>query len=367
MKNLLELKKDDIVISDWLSPDEKYCIFLDELYDVKNKKKLGDIWENFDNFKFFIRYSTSKSSLPNEIKESIFETLNKNLITESSKKNILENKILFQKILNENFFGEFVDWAKEQGKSSVEGFKEFLSTVKGGVSDYYEKIGNLEFKEAFNIISKGILYLAKKIRDALYHPVGLVLDAILVATGVGKALQWIPWAIVVALDLYEIATNDYEEPFWLKLLFTLFDAVGLVTTGAVAKGLRIGLKGITKIDDVAKVAAKNPQVKKIFQRIPEILKNISPKLEGAVKYLSKRFPKGANFIKRMLQKVDVFINKLTKTFGPLFSKTALGTAAMATGTLYGFEKLIASFGGSSTLTDEDINLLANYELEFEDL
>ena len=60
MENLLELRNNDIVISDWLSPDEKYCIFLDELYDVKNKKKLGNIWENFDNFKFFIRYSTSE-------------------------------------------------------------------------------------------------------------------------------------------------------------------------------------------------------------------------------------------------------------------------------------------------------------------
>ena len=34
----------DFVISDWLSPDEKYVIFLDELYDIQNKTKLGNIW-----------------------------------------------------------------------------------------------------------------------------------------------------------------------------------------------------------------------------------------------------------------------------------------------------------------------------------
>jgi hypothetical protein len=39
---------ENIVITDWLSPDERYMIFLDELYDIKNKTKLGDIWSNPD-------------------------------------------------------------------------------------------------------------------------------------------------------------------------------------------------------------------------------------------------------------------------------------------------------------------------------
>ena len=28
---------DNVVVRDWLSPDEKYLIFLDELYDLENK------------------------------------------------------------------------------------------------------------------------------------------------------------------------------------------------------------------------------------------------------------------------------------------------------------------------------------------
>lgn len=355
-----------IVISDWLSPDERYCIFLDELYDLKNKKRIGDIWENFENFKFFIRYSTSVSDLSKDIKESIYETLNTNVLTESSRKDISLNKQFFATIINEGMFSDFAKWAYETGKSSVDGFKEFLSTVKGGVGDFVDNISNGEWKEAFSIINKGILYLARKIRDALYHPVGLILDAILVATGVGKALQWIPWAIVVALDLYEIITGDYEEEWWLKLLFTLFDVVGLVTTGAAAKGLRIGLKGVTKIDDVAKVAAKNPQVKKIFQRIPDMLKNISPKLESAAKYLTKRFPKGTNLIKKVLGYVDKFINKVMKTFGKLFSTKALTTGLGTAVALYGFEKLMHNvIGGGPSLSDEEVDLIANYDLSFD--
>ena len=38
----------DTLIVDCLSPDEKYVVFLDELYDIENKTKLGNIWENFD-------------------------------------------------------------------------------------------------------------------------------------------------------------------------------------------------------------------------------------------------------------------------------------------------------------------------------
>ena len=60
IKNLYETPTSlDFVISNWLSPDEKYVIFLDELYNIESKTKLGNIWENFDNFKFFIKHSFS--------------------------------------------------------------------------------------------------------------------------------------------------------------------------------------------------------------------------------------------------------------------------------------------------------------------
>ena len=52
----------DYVITDWVSPDEKYIIFLDELFDIENKTKLGNVWENFDNFKFFLRHSFEVST-----------------------------------------------------------------------------------------------------------------------------------------------------------------------------------------------------------------------------------------------------------------------------------------------------------------
>ena len=61
-----------VVITDWVSPDNKYVILLDELYDLHSKKNLGDIWENFDNFKLFISHSFNvANNVPQQIKENI--------------------------------------------------------------------------------------------------------------------------------------------------------------------------------------------------------------------------------------------------------------------------------------------------------
>ena len=75
----------DFVISDWVSPDDKYVIFLDNLIDVQNKKLIGNIWENFDNFKLFLRHSfESSNKVSNIIKESIINDINNLVITEST-------------------------------------------------------------------------------------------------------------------------------------------------------------------------------------------------------------------------------------------------------------------------------------------
>lgn len=315
----------DIVITNWLSPDDRYCIFLDELYDVKNSKKLGSIWEsNLENFKFFIRYSTSVSDLKQDIRESINKSLNNNLIVESYDIGSLKENIKI--LISENWFTDAYDYVA--GKAS-----DAMDWVKSKVPDVLSWIGN------------GIIYLARKLRDAMYSTVGIVVDAILVATGVGKTVQWIPWAILVALDIYEITSGDYEEALWMKILFTLIDVVGLVTAGALAKGLRLGLKGATKMVEVTGIILKNPKFSKIFSSMPQTLKKISPKLKTAVEYLVTKFPTGSNFIKSILNKVDDFINLALKDFGKLFSKTAVVAGGVTYGAIKGFEALIGPEDG----------------------
>ena len=308
----------NIVITDWLSPDEKYCIFLDELYDIKNKKKLGDIWENsLENLKFFIRYSTSVSDLKKEIKESIYISLNKNLIVESYDIGLLKENI--KTLISENWFSDAADWVSDKASDAMD-------WVKSTVPDVLTWVG------------QGALFLSRKLREAMYTSAGLIIDAILVATGIGKTVQWIPWAIIVGLDIYEIFSGDYEKPFFEQLLFTLFDVLALLTTGALAKGLRLTFKGAKKMKEVSSLIMKNPKYKSIFTKIPEYLGKLSPKLKTAIKYLKNKFPKGADLITKALTKVDDFINLVYKEFGKLFSTDAIVAGSATAGIIHGVKK-----------------------------
>lgn len=339
----------NIVITDWLSPDEKYCIFLDELYDIKNKKKLGDIWENsLENLKFFIRYSTSVSDLKKEIKESIYISLNNNLIVESYDIGLLKENI--KTLISEDWFSDATDWVSDKASDAMDVHRAAMDLVKSKVPD------------VLTWVRQGVLFLARKLREAMYSTAGIIVDAILVATGIGKSVQWIPWAIILSLDIYELFSNDYEEPLWQKILFTLFDALALVTTGALAKGLRIGLKGATNMKQVSSLIMKNPKYRSIFAKIPEYLGKISPKLRQAIKYIKSKYPKGADLITKSLNKIDDFINLVYKEFGKVFSKPGLTAGATAAGIVYGMKKI----GGDGIDTEEAINQIKEVPMDFED-
>ena len=54
---------DNVIITDWLSPDERYVIFLDELFDLNEKKSYGNIWEDVSNLVVFLEH-TYRTSIP---------------------------------------------------------------------------------------------------------------------------------------------------------------------------------------------------------------------------------------------------------------------------------------------------------------
>jgi hypothetical protein len=331
-----KIVNEEIVITDWLSPDEKYIIFLDELYDIKNKKKLGNIWENFENLKFFLRYSFNNSNLDKTLKEEINTEINNLLLIETiSNIDLIKNDL--KELLNEGLWSSFKKWAVETGKSSWEGFKEFGKTVYKGSTELFDKISKGEWKQVFSIIGKGVLYLARKLRSAMYHPIGLILDAILVATGIGKSVQWIPWAIVVALDVYEMISGNYEEqlPMWQRLLFLGVDILGLVFAGAMAKGAKVAVKGavggLKTTEDVAVAVSKNPTFKNILTRIGEGLSKVPGKLGEAASYLSAKFPAGSNFIKGILGKIGKFIKGIADFISKALHVVAPGSSKLSKG------------------------------------
>ncbi len=375
----------DIVIIEWLSPKDDFVIFLDELIDVKNKISLGNIWENFDNFKFFLKHSfeTSKN-VPSTIKESVLDSINNLLITESTQDYTMLKPFVKQ-FINEEGFGDWVgkqgskigNWVKEKGVEAYQGTKDFVKKSAKGVYDFGKNIAKGDFAAAFSIIKKGVLYVARKVRAAMYHPVGMVLDAILIATGIGKSVQWIPWAIVVALDIYEVATGNFEnpnEPVWMKVLFILCDILGLVFAGGVALATRKSVQALTtgtkELAVAGEMISKSSTLKSALKSSGDALKKLPDLIKKAIKFLKGKSPSIGGWIEGIAKSLSSFIQKisgwLTKlgesgakaTQGLTTSqklsagaKSGVKTAATVTGLDYGFKKGMQIYQGKS---DQDV-------------
>lgn len=355
---------ESIVITDWLSPDEKYCIFLDELYDIEKKEKMGNVWENFDNFKFFLKHSFEVSqNIPQQIKEDVLTSLNSFVITESTQ-NLTPLKPIFKELLNEDL-GDWVsgasEWLKDTAVSTYKGLTDFVSTSYEGVKKLIGGISKGEWSEVLNLLKKGALWVTRKIRQALYSPVGLILDAILVATGIGKAAPFVLWGIVVALDIYELISGNYEdkeESFLSRLFFTGVDIVGMVVAGAAAKSSRVLLGGIfkkygTSTEGLAKAAKVNPTFKGTLEKMATSAQNASGVMGRVTSFLSKKSPMLFKFVSSIIGGLTKFVKKIIETIGKILGapgraiEKTLGGGKLAKGTKAGVETT-AIVGGLGT-------------------
>lgn len=330
---------ESVVITDWLSPDEKYCIFFDDLIDIKNKTKIGNIWENFDHFKFFLKHSFEvATNVPQMVKESVLNSLNLFVITESNQ-NIIGLKPYVKELMEQwtanPFDSEFYtaknwsnayDSGKKAASSGWEGLKKAYSNIKDG-----------EWREAFKIIGQGMLYVARKIRSALYNPIGIILDAILIATGVGKGLQFVVWAIVVLLDVYEFSTGNFEEKDislpW-RLLFFGIDIMGMVTAGAAAKASKVGVVQLMnkfgRTSEGFNAAIKNsPQLKSTSQSIYKSLSSANGFIQKSSSHLQKNSPKIYNFLSGTIKNFGKFLKYLIKILGDVLTLPGKGITKLA--------------------------------------
>jgi len=319
----------DYVITEWLSPDDNYVIFLDELYDVRKKIKIGNIWENFDNFKFFLYHSFSVSKeIPKLIKESLLKSIDSFIITESNQ-NMLGLKNIIIESINEDdsYVGKFFNWVKDTGKEAISGTGEFINKTISGLKKTYDYVSNGDWSKAFDIIKKGALYIARSIRSALYHPVGMILDAILLATGIGKSAQIAIWSVVVGLDLYEFITGDYEDPNmgmgWRLLSFGI-DIMGLVTTASAAKLAKAPiLELMEKFGKTEKGLETAMRQNANLRKTGEWIAQNGGKADGFMKkgmaYLQEKSPKIYKWLLTPLAALGRWISKVVKFFYNLIS------------------------------------------------
>lgn len=343
---------DEIVISDWLSPDEKYVIFLDELYDLENKKKLGDIWKSPDNLLLFLEHTFRVSKLRKEIKEHASKIFDQVLLYENEQdltylKPTIKEFLISEGRLDDlwsatkeyggkalNYAGKFL---KDTAVNTVTGVTQFgKDLVTGGV-----KLGSAalsgNWEEVMDLLKKGTKWLARKIRQAVYSPVGIIIDTILIATEVGKIPQAGIWAIVVALDIYEFVTGDYEDKDELmifRILFFLVDILGLVTAGAAAVTARTALKATGgTISGLERTAAKSPWFRTMLESMFSALKKLPSKLAEFGSMLGKgQFGK---LFKLGLSNVGKFINFILEQVKSAFKSPALKPVLVNAGIITG--------------------------------
>jgi hypothetical protein len=346
-----------IVITDWLSPDEKFVIFLDELYDVTNKVKIGNIWENFDNFKFFLKHSFEVAeNIPTDIKESVTNSLNNLVLTESTQDFTRLKPYVKQMLVTEGV-GDWVsgagEWLKDTAKDAVSNTGEFFTKSFSGIQKVISGITSGQWSEVLNLIKNGALYVARKIRAALYNPIGLILDAILVATGVGKSAQFVIWGIVVALDVYELMSGNYEEKdenLLVRLLYTGIDMIGLVTTGVMAKSSKSIIGGTLRkfgssSNGLAKAVQTSPKFKSILEAMLNSATSASGKMSQVSKFLQTKSPMLFKFVSSILSGIGKFIAMIVNSIKAIFKlasvpgkfiEKSLGGGKLAKGTKAAF-------------------------------
>lgn len=378
----------DYVIVEWLSPDEKYVIFLDELYDIENKTKLGDIWENIDNFKFFIKHSFEVAKdVPKEIMESVQTSLDSLILTESNNNYSSLKPYIKQYMMNEGLRDWVMGagkWLKDTAVSAVQGVGDFLSTSYEGIKGVVKGITTGDWSQVLNLLKKGALWVARKIRSALYHPIGIIFDAILVATGIGKAAQFVIWSVVVALDIYELLSGNYEdkeESFIVRLLFTGVDILGLVFAGVAAKTAKGVIGGVikkfgTSIEGLSRGTKSNPVFRNTLEKMMSGAQSASSKMNSAGSYLQKNSPMLYKFVSSIMGGLSRFTQKIVDTIGQILGvgkkivtapgkaiEKGLGTGKLGKGTRAGVETT-GLVGGIGTYQSTK-NL--GKEKEFEDI
>lgn len=333
--NLYNQYRKDIAIPQALSLNENYAIFLDELYDIKNVIHIGNIWESLDNFKLF--FNDSSDSLNEELM-SIKRDIN-SLVLAEGVEDLSSLKYEFIQ-MNEQVMDwigskakQFGNWAAEKGNEVVQGVKQTYQTVKKGIGDAVNAISQIDLSKAFQIVGKGVLFLARKLRDALYHPVGMILDAILVASGIGKAAQFVVWAIVVILDIYELASGDYNQEeggFYGKLLYLGVDLIGLIFAGVAAKSAKgvVGafIKRFGKSAEAMKQGVQQtPAIKGILTQMGSAISGAPKYIQSASEYVMKKSPKIGGWMSGIMGKVGGFLKKI----GDFISYLTVGTVNAA--------------------------------------
>lgn len=355
--------KRDYIFEACVTVDGRYFVVQDDVFDIQEQKTIGNIWESLDVFRTIFENIKLEDESYLQIRENFLS-----LPILESQQNLYGLRDI---LLEFNFLQD--TWLGRQFKSAGDNITDFAKTSYEGVKKFGVAVSQGEWTNILTLLSQGVRYLLRKLKDAMYSNLGMIVDAILIATGVGAGATKIAWGLVVALDVYQITTNDWPEdevndPFWLKCLFLGFDILGFVTASAAAKAAKQGIMPLKAIANspskVAQYFEKNPKVKGMITSMIEGMKSVPTRLQSIMTSISKKSPKIASFIKGVFSKLNTLSTKFTESLQKLIGQTA-GKGASAGvktgGLLYGFETGIHGLTGAGKTSQEGLIAAKRYD------
>lgn len=369
-----------------LSVDERYFVMHDEVFDIVEQKTLGYLWDSIDTFKTIFGNVQIDNTEYKEIQEGV------------AKLPLMENKsdlYAIRDVLIEGFWGsvgdglaDFGNWAKDTVVDSGKAIGKFATDSWDGLKKMGVAISKGDWGEIMSLLGRGVLFILRKLKDAAYSTLGMIVDAILIATGIGKGVQMVAWGLITALDVYQIINNDWpdgddREQVW-KYLDLGFDILGLVFAGVAAKGARAVFRPLQAFKGarLSGRIAKSPQLKALIQKILKASKSASGKLQSVANHIKGKWATGFKWIGSILGGLGNVIKKLQTYCGQLVKnsnlknigkkplpgkgfvtrktgmdavKTGAKAAAVVGGLNYGIEKGMEAYTGMSKKEAENMS------------
>lgn len=305
--------KQDYVFDFVLSEDNKYLIIMDQVFvEGNNGISIGSIWDNTYIFDNILKENFSKIGILKEDIEGIIENINWN-----------------KELINE--------WIKEK-PVIIEGW---FDDLKSGAGNLLKKIGQGGWNLAKGLWNQGVLPFLRWVRRGLYTGVGMVIDVVvsILALKTNAAI----WGLLVGLDVYEIATNNFDpkdaDRRQLPFFFLITDMIGAVFSGAAALTAKKAIPAIAR-EGLSKSPFMVKTLKTLLGKIPG-LKNL---VRSSIETLgTKMGGKSTGIISKILGLINSILDKAVQFITRLFSKEGIKAGAMGAGTLgiaKGVEKAI---------------------------
>lgn len=294
----MEKEEKNYIFESLITVDGKYIIFKDEVFDIVEQKLLGNVWSSIDIFKILFEKTEVKDPQFKIIKESF---LSMPILENTQNLYGLRDILLEFDFLQDTWFGR-------QLKSAGEGISTFVSDSWEGLKKLGLAISQGEWGQILGLLKQGIVFLLRRLKGALYTNIGMIVDAILIATGIGKGANMVAWGLVVALDIYELSSGNFEDeskPMSVRYLELGTDILGFLFTGFIAKGAKTALSPILNAlkkgpNATSGILNKNPKIKELIIKMIDNVGTVGGKLKGVVEQLQKKFPKASGFIKTVL-------------------------------------------------------------------